>query len=151
MSNSAQPQRRQPTRLPHAWDSSSKNAGVGCHFLLSHTQFQAPAPSPDGHLGTSWALETHDQALGAQSWLGRFQSKPFSAHSCAEARDPGSQNAEETTNPLFPTHRAPSCFHSGVGRNCLCTHAAPRLKRAPVQSGNRGSGGQGSRLRTAAG
>ena len=54
--------------------------------LRSHTQFQAPAPSPGGHLGASWALETHDQALGAQSWLGRFQSKPFSAHSCAEAR-----------------------------------------------------------------
>ena len=26
--------RRQPTRLPHPWDSPGKNAGVGCHFLL---------------------------------------------------------------------------------------------------------------------
>ena len=26
--------RRQPTRLPHPWDSSGKNTGVGCHFLL---------------------------------------------------------------------------------------------------------------------
>ena len=26
--------RRQPTRLPHPWDSSGKNIGVGCHFLL---------------------------------------------------------------------------------------------------------------------
>ena len=25
---------RQPTRLPHPWDSPSKNTGVGCHFLL---------------------------------------------------------------------------------------------------------------------
>ena len=24
----------QPTRLPHPWDSSGKNTGVGCHFLL---------------------------------------------------------------------------------------------------------------------
>ena len=40
--------------------------------------------------------------------------------------------------PVFPRHRAPSCFHSGVGRNCLCTHAAPCLKKAPVQSGNPG-------------
>ena len=24
----------QPTRLPHPWDSASKNTGVGCHFLL---------------------------------------------------------------------------------------------------------------------
>ena len=26
--------RRQPTRLRHPWDSSGKNTGVGCHFLL---------------------------------------------------------------------------------------------------------------------
>ena len=29
-----QPHRRQPTRLPHPWDSPGKNTGVGCHFLL---------------------------------------------------------------------------------------------------------------------
>ena len=26
--------RRQPTRLPHPWDSPGKNTGAGCHFLL---------------------------------------------------------------------------------------------------------------------
>ena len=34
MSDSVQPHRQQPTRLPHPWDSPSKNARVGCHFLL---------------------------------------------------------------------------------------------------------------------
>ena len=34
MSNSVQPHRWQPTRLPHPWDSPGKNTGVGCHFLL---------------------------------------------------------------------------------------------------------------------
>ena len=34
MSDSVQPQRQQPTRLPRPWDSPSKNTGVGCHFLL---------------------------------------------------------------------------------------------------------------------
>ena len=34
MSNSVQPHRRQPTRLPHPWDSPGKNAGMDCHFLL---------------------------------------------------------------------------------------------------------------------
>ena len=34
MSDSVWPQRRQPTRLPHPWDSPGKNPGVGCHFLL---------------------------------------------------------------------------------------------------------------------
>ena len=28
------PHRRQPTRLPHPWDSPGRNTGVGCHFLL---------------------------------------------------------------------------------------------------------------------
>ena len=34
VSNSVQPQRRQPTRLPRPWDSPGKNTGVGCHVLL---------------------------------------------------------------------------------------------------------------------
>ena len=34
LSNSVQPRRRQPTRLPRPWDSPGKNTGVGCHFLL---------------------------------------------------------------------------------------------------------------------
>ena len=34
MSNSVRPHGRQPTRLPHPWDSPGKNTGVGCHFLL---------------------------------------------------------------------------------------------------------------------
>ena len=34
VSDSVQPHRRQPTRLPHPWDSLGKNTGVGCHFLL---------------------------------------------------------------------------------------------------------------------
>ena len=34
MSDSVRPHRRQPTGLPHPWDSLGKNIGVGCHFLL---------------------------------------------------------------------------------------------------------------------
>ena len=34
VSNSVQPHRWQPTRLPCPWDSPGKNTGVGCHFLL---------------------------------------------------------------------------------------------------------------------
>ena len=33
MSDSVQPHRRQPIRLPRPWDSPGKNTGVGCHFL----------------------------------------------------------------------------------------------------------------------
>ena len=34
MSNSVQPHRRQPTSLPHPWDSPGKSTEVGCHFRL---------------------------------------------------------------------------------------------------------------------
>ena len=34
MSDSVRPQRRQPTRLHHPWDSPGRNTGAGCHFLL---------------------------------------------------------------------------------------------------------------------
>ena len=34
VSDSVRPHRWQPTRLRRPWDSSGKNTGVGCHFLL---------------------------------------------------------------------------------------------------------------------
>ena len=34
MSDSVQPHRWQPTRLPCPWDSPGKNTEFGCHFLL---------------------------------------------------------------------------------------------------------------------
>ena len=34
VSDSVQPHRRKPTRLPCLWDSPGENTGVGCHFLL---------------------------------------------------------------------------------------------------------------------
>ena len=41
MSDSVQPHRRQPTRLPRPWDSPGKNIGVGCHFLLQCTKVKS--------------------------------------------------------------------------------------------------------------
>ena len=34
VSDSVRPHRRQPTTLPHPWDSPGKNTGVGFHFHL---------------------------------------------------------------------------------------------------------------------
>ena len=41
LSDSVRPHRRQPTRLPHPWDSPGKNTGVGCHFLLQCRQVKS--------------------------------------------------------------------------------------------------------------
>ena len=42
MSNSVRPHRRQPTRLPHPWDSPGKSTGVGCHCLLRVFPYYQP-------------------------------------------------------------------------------------------------------------
>ena len=41
VSDSVQPHRRQPTRLPCPWDSPGKNTGVGCRFLLQCTKVKS--------------------------------------------------------------------------------------------------------------
>ena len=41
MSNSLQPHRWQPTRLPGPWDSPGKNPGVGCDFLLQYMKMKS--------------------------------------------------------------------------------------------------------------
>ena len=51
------PHRRQPTRLPHPWDSPGKNTAAGCHFLLqcmkvksqSEVAESCPTPSDPMH------------------------------------------------------------------------------------------------------
>ena len=51
MSNSMRPHRRQPSRLPHPWDSPGKKTGVGFHFLLqcmevkSQSEVAQPCPT----------------------------------------------------------------------------------------------------------
>ena len=41
VSDSVRPQRWQPTRLPHPWDSLGKNTGEGCHFPLQCMKVQS--------------------------------------------------------------------------------------------------------------
>ena len=50
------PHRRQPTRLPHPWDSPGKNTGVGCHFLLQCMQVESESEvtQPCPTLATPW-------------------------------------------------------------------------------------------------
>ena len=41
LSDSVQPHRRQPIRLPRPWDSPGKNTRVGCHFLLQRMKVKS--------------------------------------------------------------------------------------------------------------
>ena len=48
------PHRRQPTRLPHPWDSPGKNTGVSCHFLLQCMKVKVKSLSHVQLLATPW-------------------------------------------------------------------------------------------------
>ena len=64
--------RRQPTRLPHPWDSPGKNTGVGCYFLLqcmkvkSESEVAQSCPTPSDHM---------DCSLPGSSVHGIFQAR----------------------------------------------------------------------------
>ena len=70
MSNSVQPQRWQPTRLPHPWDSLGKNTGVGCHFLLQCMKVKSESEVAQSCLTLSDLL---DCSLPGSSVHGIFQ------------------------------------------------------------------------------
>ena len=56
MSNSVQPHRRQPTRLPSPWDSPGKNTGVGCHFLLQCMKVKVKSLSHVRLFAIAWTV-----------------------------------------------------------------------------------------------
>ena len=72
MSDSVQPHRRQPTRLPRTWDSPGKNTGVGCHFLLQCMKVKSESEVAQSCLTLS---DPMDCSLPGSSVHGIFQAR----------------------------------------------------------------------------
>ena len=72
MSNSVQPHRRQPTRLPCPWDSPGKNTGVGCHFLLQCMKVKSESEVAQSCLTPSDLMDCN---LPGSSIHGIFQTR----------------------------------------------------------------------------
>ena len=72
MSDSVRPQGRQPTRLPHPWDSPGKNTGVGCHFLLQCMKVKSESEVTQSCLTRS---DPMDCSLPGSSVHGIFQAR----------------------------------------------------------------------------
>ena len=72
MSDSVQPHRRQPTRLPRPWDSPGKNTGVGCHFLLQCMKVES-----ESEVAQSYEIPSDptDCSLPGSSVHGIFQAR----------------------------------------------------------------------------
>ena len=71
-SDSVRPHRRQPTRLPHPWDSPGKNTGVGCHFLLQCMKGKSESEVAQSCLTLS---DPMDCSLPGSSVHGIFQAR----------------------------------------------------------------------------
>ena len=72
MSDSVWPHGRQPTRLPHPWDSPGKNTGVGCHFLLQCMKVKSESEVAQSCLTLS---DPMDCSLPGSSVHGIFQAR----------------------------------------------------------------------------
>ena len=72
VSDSMRPHKRQPTRLPHPWDSPGKNTGVGCHFLLQCMKVKSE--SEVAQLCPT-LQDTMDCSLPGSSAYGIFQAR----------------------------------------------------------------------------
>ena len=110
MSDSVQPQRWQPTRLPHPWDSPGKNTGVGCHFLFqcmkvkSKSEVAQSCPTPSDSMNYS---------LPGSSIHGIFQARVLEWGATAFSRPyllptPNSLPATMTSLILRNTRRNPA-------------------------------------------
>ena len=72
MFDSVRPQRWQPMRLPHPWDSPDKNTGVGCHFLLQRMKVKSESEIVQSCLTLS---EPMDCSPPGSSVHGTFQAR----------------------------------------------------------------------------
>ena len=72
MSDSVQPHRQQPTRLPRPWDSPGKNTRVGCHFLLQYMKVKSESEVAQSSPTLS---DPMDCSLPGSSVHGIFQAR----------------------------------------------------------------------------
>ena len=72
MSDSVQPHRRQPTRLPCPWDSPGKNTGVGCHSLLQCMKVKSESEVTQSSLTLSYPMDCSPSGSSAH---GIFQAR----------------------------------------------------------------------------
>ena len=87
VSDSVQPQRRQPTRLPRPWDSPGKNTGVGCHFLLQSMKVKSESEVAQSR---STLCDPMDCSLPGSSVHGIWQARVLEWVAIAFSEDLGS-------------------------------------------------------------
>ena len=114
MSDSVRPQRRQPTRLPHPWDSPGKSTGVGCHFLLQCMKVKSE--SEVAQLCPTLS-DPMDCSLTGSSVHGIFQARVLEWGAIAFSRKHASSPHKQRRQPqVFHPPQADQCPGSWVPR-----------------------------------
>ena len=96
MSDSVQPHRWQPIRLPHPWDSPGKNTGVDCHFLLECMKVKSESEVAQSCPTLS---DPMDRSLPGSSIHGIFQARVLEWGATAFSKIEG--NPYQITNGIF--------------------------------------------------
>ena len=74
------PHRRQPTRLPHPWDSPGKNTGVDFHFLLQYMKVKSESEVAQSCLTLSDPMDTSYPEDADHVGLGPTHMTSFNLH-----------------------------------------------------------------------
>ena len=90
------PYRRQPTRLPHPWDSPGKNTGVGCHFLLQRMKVKSQSEVAQSCPTLS---DPVDCSLPGSSIHGIFQDRYM--YMCKKHKNQSNSNGKISFNIKF--------------------------------------------------
>ena len=98
MSDSVRPHRRQPTRLPHPWDSPGKNTGVGCHFLLQCVKVKSESEVAQSCPTLS---DQRDCSLPGSSIHGIFQARVLEWGAIAFSKSLPYPQPKSTSSYLF--------------------------------------------------
>ena len=112
------PHRRQPTRLPHPWDSPGKNTGVACHFLLQCKKVKSESEVTQSCRTLS---DPMDRSPPGSSVHGIFQARvlEWGAIACS-AKGLQGRTVSDSLLPMPPSrfpahsllHNLSSSFHS---------------------------------------
>ena len=133
MSDSVRSHRRQPTRLPHPWDSPGKNTGVGRHFLLQCMKVKSESEVTQSCLTLS---DPVDCSLPGSSVHGIFQARALEWGAIAFSK--------RTVCSLLKASRYPSMWYMHLpvpghhrlhtDQNCAVHTSEPRCNgpRAPA-------------------
>ena len=132
MSDSVQPHRWQPTRLPRPWDSPGKNTGMGCHCLLQCVKVKSESevsqscptlrdPMDCSLLGSSvhGIFQARVLEWGAIAFSNAGSSEKYIRSPLEEAKSTSFSTAPSMVN-MFTNPRCKNCnFHSGTPlRSC---------------------------------